>query len=480
MAPFSFFHLDQFLDREEERAALDRWWEDETSDPVLILQGRRRVGKSWLFRRFAHGKDATILVADRRVLRDQLTRFGAELQDQTRFPVALRTASDLFDWLFELGRDGRRLAVIDEFPELLGGRGSADSELAAVLEKYAGRSQTKLILAGSQMSVMERLLGARRALHGRARKMLVRPLRFDQARLFLEAHSEHDLIERYAIAGGMPRYLATFGARSPLEHLFVKELLDPIGGPLFDEPRTVLEMELSESAIYFSILSALADHRELALGDLIAESGVGNRGTVSRYLSTLQDLHLVRASDPVFAQTGGRQHRYRIADNLVRTWFAFVFPYQASLASGLDAAAFYDRVVRPRLPEHVSWAFEDICRDWMLRRSEIQAEEVGAWWGPALNRLRRTGGRTTEEIDLVARSGRRVLAVGEVKWTRSPMSPVVLSDLRQLKMPALAQTGADLSDARVFLFSRSGFHPSLKTESLAAGVELVDLPRLLA
>ncbi len=45
----------------------------------MTLFGRRRVGKSWLFRAFAHGRQADIFVADTRALADQLDGFSRAL-----------------------------------------------------------------------------------------------------------------------------------------------------------------------------------------------------------------------------------------------------------------------------------------------------------------------------------------------------------------------------------------------------------------
>src|SRR5579884_288433 len=206
-----------------------------------------------------------------------------------------------------------------------------------------------------------------------------------------------------------------------LRSIVSSELLDPIHAPLFDEPRTVLAMEISEPTLHFTILATLAAHKELAMGELVEESGL-DRGVVSLYLQVLQDLHLVESANPIFSRPGHRRHRYRLRDSLMRFWFTYVFPNQAALNAGHDPGVFYDRVVAPQLSEFVSRAFEEVCQEWVRRNYAGVALEVGSWWGPALNALRRSGARTVEEIDIVAGHGRRVSVVGEVKWTMRQMS----------------------------------------------------------
>jgi DNA-binding MarR family transcriptional regulator len=48
-------------------------------------------------------------------------------------------------------------------------------------------------------------------------------------------------------------------------------------------------MEFSEPVLHFTILATSAAHKELAMGELVNESGL-DRGVVSRHLQILQDL----------------------------------------------------------------------------------------------------------------------------------------------------------------------------------------------
>src|SRR5262245_49133868 len=122
--------------------------------------------------------------------------------------------------------------------------------------------------------------------------------------------------------------------------------------------------------------------------ELVTESRVSD-GTASRNMQVLQDLHLVEAADPMFAQPGARQRRYRLRAHLTPCWFRLVFPWQEELRAGLPAGEHYDRSVEPHLAEHVSPVFEDVCRAVVRRMRRGTAESVGRWWGPARHDLRR-------------------------------------------------------------------------------------------
>ena len=84
MQEFVFESRDRVVNRDADRDRLEDWWADETRD-ALCMYGRRRVGKSWLFRRFADGKPALLLVADERAFAPQFSLFASQIEDRLRF-----------------------------------------------------------------------------------------------------------------------------------------------------------------------------------------------------------------------------------------------------------------------------------------------------------------------------------------------------------------------------------------------------------
>ncbi|HWP62755.1 MAG TPA: ATP-binding protein [Candidatus Binatia bacterium] len=476
MAVYTFLNHAEFLDRQAELDRLDRWWANESDPFPLLVFGRRRTGKSWLLREFAHGKEADILVCDSRAERDQLASFARVLERSLGVRPETPDIRSFFDLILRPRGTGRQLVVIDEFPLLLEASRGADSALAAALEDR--QPGVKLVLCGSQISTMTTLLAERAPLRGRATPLPIAPLRFDQTRAFLPELRADDLVTRYAIAGGMPLYLRRLGRRGSLKTVLCDEVFDPLG-PLFDEGRDVLTLELTGTAIHFSLLAALSAAPSLEWMDLVERSHV-EASTASRYIRILEDLQFVRTANPVFAPVGARRRRYRIADPFIRFWFRFVFPYQADLAAGLPPEVHYERNVAPFLADHVAPAFEDVCRAWVRTQYAATTDTVGAWWGLARHDLRRRKVRSNEEIDVVGARGDVVTVVGECRWQSRPMGRDVLRDLVEYKLPALGQTGVDVSGAAIVLFSRAGFRKELVAEAARRGdVRLVDLATLL-
>jgi uncharacterized protein len=469
--------VDEFRDRTAELARLDEWWSSDAREPVN-LYGRRRVGKSWLFRRFAHGKPAVIVVADRLGQGQLLTSVAAQLAGPLDVVPHIPDVAALFRLLYQLGRRRKVLAVVDEFGYLLGTTAAEQqatlSSIQAVMEIERDRSQLKLVVTGSTITQMETLQAERSPLHGRLLPMALRPMPFAQARAFLATtpggnDPVHDQVTRYSVAGGLPRILRAL-AGGDLSEAIAATVVDPYGA-LFNEPRTMLATELHEPAVYLSVLSTLAGRPQ-------AISSIGDQlrmetKQLSKYLNVLESLQLVSRRLPVGARPEARSTQWRCDDDFVRFWFRFVQPFQAELEAGADPRAHVRLVVEPNLVDHAAPVFERLVLDWVRARTAGQASVSGGWWGPALHRRRAVKARTSEEIDAVALHGRAVVAVAEAKWTARPMDAEVLLSLLEYKLPALAQAGFDTGGCAVVLASRAGFTRGLR--QLAATHRQVEL-----
>jgi uncharacterized protein len=461
--------VDEFLDREDELARLEEWWASPERMPVN-LYGRRRVGKSWLLRCFAHGKPAVILASERLAPGTQLARFAALLEPGLGVRPEIPDVATLFRVAFRLASRSKTLVVIDELPWLLP---VAEAEvervlssIQAVMEEERDSSQLKLVLCGSAILQMQALMSERGPLHGRLIALEVRPLRYPEARVFLDGLNPVRRIERFAITGGMPRYLSELG-RGDLKHVICARVLNR-NGSLWNEARAVLEQELRQPGVYFSILEQLATGKKEV--EEVASGARIENAAVSRYLSTLGDLRIVRRRLPVGARASSRGGHWELSDPFFRFWFRFVFPFQAELEAGLAPEDLWESAVKPALSDHVAPMFEELCRGWARATYGRTAQRFGSWWGNARNDLRRTGERMTEEIDLVGTANGRVTVIGECRWRNKAMDGSILKEIEDYKIPALRQAGWKIDgDLRVLLFSRGGFNSVIESAVSADG-----------
>jgi AAA+ ATPase superfamily predicted ATPase len=475
--PYSFPSLAAFRDRREELAAIEAWFADDREWRVMTLFGRRRVGKSWLFRAFAHGREADIFVASTRALGDQLAGFAAALERDGERP-SLPDLESFFRLLYRRARESRRLAIIDELPYLLTAEKALPSILLKVIEEEAPSSRLKLLVAGSHVGMMEKLLAEREPLHDRLRPLRIRALDFWRAKEILGPGEPQQLLTAFAIAGGLPRYLAEVaGATDPIARL-TELALDP-HGPLFDEPRSILAQELEVPHTYFSILAVLSSGPQ-PWGNISKRSRI-EADRLGKYLKTLENLGIVSVKSPVTDPDGTERNKlYELGDGFLRFWFRFVFPFQADLEAGLDPRAVLQSEIEPELADHIAPSIEEIVRDWVRRTGVGDATRIGSWWGPSLDEFRATNERQVEEIDVVGTARRRVTVIGEVRWRNTRMDVGILGEIERFKLPALRKAATVMTRPMIVLVSRAGFTDGLREASRQnPHIRLVELSELV-
>jgi len=450
-----------FLNRHDELDLFETIWARGSAE-LLVVWGRRRVGKTELLSRFAADRRGLLFEATAGTAADQLgdlTRVLAEttgdalLREQalTSWPAAL-VAIERF-------ATERCAVVLDEFQYLA----QADPGLPSLLARWwreTGRHlPLMLFLSGSEISFFERdVLGHGSALFGRRTGQLqVAPFGYREAALFVPGWSSEDRVRAFAVWGGMPYYLSQLDSAAPLAENILCTTLSR-DGVLREEARLLLFQELAEPRLHFSVLRALAggDTRVSQMANRIGSDS----STVSRVLDALASLLLVRRVIPVTATLRGRtrQTSWEILDPYLRFWFRFVFPFEERLVRPEGRRRHMEQTVVPALDAFVSRpVFEHIAQDHL--RAQGVGATVGSWWGKVP-----TGeGRLTETrgVDAVAlREDGSVAALGSCKWTREPMGLAEESLLAWLE--PLVRPGAGGPPPAHYFFSRAGFDEGLR------------------
>ncbi|MCX6371497.1 MAG: ATP-binding protein, partial [Actinobacteria bacterium] len=409
---------------------------------LLVVYGRRRVGKTALLRRFAQGKPGAYWVAT----------ISSAATLRRSFTQALEGENAAFaydDWrsafLAARGDPGtRRLLVIDEYPYLAGAAPGVGTVLQAVWDEVLEGSRLMVVLCGSHIGMMEREAVSYRApLFGRRTgQVRLRPLPAWGVATMLPGYGAAAVIETLATLGGVPAYLRLLEQDRSIADNLERLALDP-NGVLHQEPVFLLREELHEPRSYFALLQAIAAGNT-RLNEIAQAAGV-ERAPASRYLATLIDLGVVERTVPVteLHPEKSRKGIYSIADGFLRFWFRFVAPHSSLLATGQT------ETVRARLDRDL-------------------AGFVAPWW-------------TREaELDVVALGEEGVL-LGECKWSTRPVGLDVLNSLRTRRELFRAATGTGPKEpARLALFSRSGFTRGLLAEAKAEGVLLVTADDVVA
>lgn len=461
-----------FVNRESEiQFLIDRMASNQAE--LVIVYGRRRIGKTELLRKaFPKGK-AIYFVADLGADQDQRRRLSEVVN--LFYPNPLLQADIPPDWdallryIITLAEKDRIVLVLDEFPYLC----SRDSPLPSILQRIwdeAGKdSKLYLILCGSFISFMEReVLGHKSPLYGRRTgQLLVHPLPLRTLEGFFPGYSPEERISVYAILGGVPAYLIQFTDKFSIRQNIEKQILKPTAF-LHDEVRFILMEELRDPKHYLSVLQSIA-FGNIRMNDIVQRTGI-ERGPVSKYLSVLQDLRLIERETPVTEKRPEKSRKgiYRLSDNFFRFWFRFVLPYKSRLVEGGERKIMEEGIL-PHLDNFIGQAFDKICIEILRyladeKKIKLNYDLAGRWWNG------------NEEIDLVAMAGDKPVFAAECKWSKRPVGIDILKELR--RKTSLITSKGPRDKLRLGLFSRSGFTKEIESLGRKGDIELIDIRKI--
>lgn len=373
---------------------------------LLVVFGRRRVGKTRLLRQWLESHDGLYSQAIEAPRDFQLEQVFADLSPRLETRIVPKTWPELFEVLSLQKR--RWVLCLDEFPYLT----AVDASLPSQLQKWIDHSLPKgclLIVAGSSTRMMNDLFLHRAApLYGRAQKILhVQPMDYAA---FCDAcglrPGDPDSFEKFACVGGIPKYWEFVEADQDVVAL-AESLYFDYAPYMEQEPQRILRDEEVVGLNAVAVLQAVGSGAERP-SEIARRLGTAQTN-LSRLLQQLLDASILKRELP-FGESvrSTRKTLYRIEDPTMRFWFRVHSPHQSRWRSYQTAEK------RKLLHDHAATVFEDVCR----------ARFPGAqrYWEGNL------------ELDLVAPDpeDHQRLLVAEVKWRRLT-APERRNVLRQLE-----------------------------------------------
>ena len=392
--------VSKFIDRDVELEFLRNRYRSEKPE-LIILYGRRRIGKTYLLQKFLSEVGGLYLLAEESetILDDFSERLADYFDDPLLRENPLQTWRAFFTYL--AGKSSKRLVVIIDEVQYIA---KSHRDFLSVLQKYwdmhLSKTNIMLILCGSLVSFMEGILSAKSPIYGRRTgAWKVTEMDFFNVRDFHPLSTE-EAIYVYSVFGGVPQYWADYNPKLDFwDNLRI--LLLSRGAKYYDEPKYLLKQELRDVSRYFSIL------RAIALGynrfGQIADKARVEVNSLGKYLTVLEEMGYVGEEKPVI---GKGRTIYKINDKFFNFWFRFVYPRKSEIEMGFDIV----EDIKSSFNEYVGLVFEDIVKQFLIRLNRegklpFRFTKIGRWW------------HKNEEIDLVALNERERKALFvEVKW----------------------------------------------------------------
>jgi hypothetical protein len=393
----------EFVNRDAELRELDA---AAKRGGLLVMFGRRRVGKTRLLRQWLQPRDGLYSQAIEAQRDLQIQQVFADLRPQLETQLVPKTWPELLEIVALQKR--RWVLCLDEFPYLT----AVDTSLPSQLQKWLDHSLPRgclLIVAGSSTRMMNDLFLHRAApLYGRARKLLlVQPMDYPA---FCDAcdlrPGDPDSFEKFACVGGIPKYWEFVEAGQDAVAL-AESLYFDYAPYMEQEPQRILRDEGITGLNAVAVLEAVGRGAERP-SEIAARLGTAQTN-LSRLLQQLLDTSILTREVP-FGESvrSTKKTLYRIQDPTMRFWFRVYSPHQSRWRT--YAAPEKHKLIH----DHAATVFEDFCR---ARFSGSQR-----YWERSI------------ELDLVAPdpNDTKGLFVAEVKW-RSLSAGERKNTLRQLE-----------------------------------------------
>ena len=401
----------EFVDRIAETARLKAALAGERS-ALVVMYGRRRLGKSTLIKRVLSEGDVYFL-ADRSEGQHQRLLLAKVIAQV--FPDFDKLTYPDWESLFRAVnyRTDRRFTLcLDEFPYIV----EQSPELPSVLQKLVDEKQLKynLVLCGSSQNMMYGLfLDSSAPLYGRADEIIrLTPIRLPylQEALRLDAVSA---VEEYSVWGGVPRYWELRENRRSLDDALWHNILS-VNGVLYEEPVKLFQDDVKDIVKTSTIMSYVGAGAN-RLSEIAARCGEPATN-LSRPLKKLVDLGFLEKDVPFgMDEKNAKKSLYKIADPFMAFYYQFVVPYRSFIE--LDRRLPIEQALSARFQEYVSMQWEKLCREAVTGNlmDGVLYGRARRWWGSVLNEH---GKPEQIEFDVMAESvDKKYLLVGECKWT---------------------------------------------------------------
>lgn len=349
--------------------------ESERSEFVVVY-GRRRIGKTFLVRRFFKDNYAFSFVGKHEMGREQqLTEFAKELMrySHSTFVPQLKNWTEAFDALQRLLETydipGKKVVFFDEMPWM----DTPKSDFVSALENFWNgwanmRDDIVLVACGSATSWMvDKLLHNQGGLFNRiTQKLYLRPFKLSEMEQYLdEKHfgwNRYQVAQCYMILGGIPFYLTLLNPKL--------SLLSNIDELFFADAHAMLRTEYNElySTLfkrpdnYLAVIRMLTERKEGFTRKEISEKTKLGGAALSKILSDLEQCDFIFS----YARYGNAKNNaiYRIKDFYTLFYYKYV--------NGIDTKDSLRWTHLSSTPQVSSWqgfSFELLC---LLHLDEIK------------------------------------------------------------------------------------------------------------
>lgn len=439
-----------FIGRQQELQALKKLQKKQTAS-LVIVKGRRRIGKSSLIEEFAKNSNfiqiSGVAPSVSSTTQSQIDHFMDQaclaLNMET---IKLTTWNRAFNFLAKAIKDTKTVVLLDEISWM----GSKDPDFLGQLKnawdhEFSKKSQLILVLCGSISTWINKEIINGTAFLGRPSLIIsLQELSLMESLLLLSRSDKKNIISPYeklkilSLTGGIPRYLELVTPQLPAD-ANLKQLLFSPNAPLLKEYDRVFNDIFGErSSMYKTIIECLISGPKMQ-AEILQEIARKKGGDISLYLDELVESGFVHR-DYTFnikTQKLSKKSKYRLKDNFLRFYLKFVMPNLLKIQAGL-----FEQKTLSNLPGWLvtqGLQFENLILNnikWVAEQLEIDLSTI-VFFGPYFKTATKTASGC--QIDLLIQTHLNILYICEIKFSKQRIGLEVYGQvsekIKQMRIP---------------------------------------------
>ena len=425
---------DSFFGRKRQMKILQRLQTKRTAS-LVVIKGRRRIGKSRLTEEFAKPFNHYIFVGlppEKGVTsQKQRDNFASQMERELSMPKPRADDwGDLFWFLANQTKDGRVVIVLDEINWM----GSKDPTFLGKLKTawdlhFKKNPDLILILSGSMSSWIESNILSSTGFLGRISTNMT----LDELPLRVCNHfwkPREDFVSNYekfkvlSVVGGVPRYLEEIRPEWTAEEN-IRVLCFEEEGLLFNEfNRIFTDLFSSHAGVYRTIIERLAQG-SATQEEVSSALGMKKGGTIGKYLEDLVITGYV-SRDHTWSLSSGKTsklRKYRLKDNYLRFYLKYIEPNREKIQNDtLESLPAWDSIMGLQFENLVLNNHLDIRR--LLNISPSDVVNEGCYF------QRQTKSRFGCQIDYLIQTKYNALFLCEVKFSKNAIGTSVVGEVK--------------------------------------------------
>ena len=418
---------------------------------LVVVRGRRRIGKSTLIEKFAE-KDYFLEFAGLApdpaqtiTAQDQRDSFARQLCKYFNLPqIVVSDWSDLFSLLAKYVKRKRVTILFDEISWMADGDELFLSKLKNAWDlEFSKNPNLILVLCGSVSTWIEKNIINSKSFYGRISlflKLNELPLNLCHKLLLDRGFCRSKLEELMilSVTGGVPWYLNHIHRKMSAEDN-IRLLCFQEDGILFNDFERIFSDVFDKRAkIYKPIVHELSQG-DLEFNEICQALDYPKSGSLSEYLDDLTSAGFVTRDYTWLIKSGrtSRLSHFRLSDNYLRFYLKYIEPHRDSIISG----RFNSRSISslPGWYSIMGLQFENLVlrnREKIWQFLNIRPEDIVAD-NPYFQR--KTSQQEGVQVDYLIQTRFNTIYAIEVKLSRDPIGSSIIQEcaekLRRLKLP---------------------------------------------